>query len=335
MKAKIKTRIQLKNREPLWENIPLSTPWVIFVDPSNICNFKCKFCPTGQYKSSRKPTIMSFTLFKKIVDDIYDFDKPIKVLRLYKDGEPLLNPSFSQMVKYGKDSGCCEKIDTTTNGYFLNPKRNLEIINAGLDRINISIEGVNSKQYLEFSNVKINFNKFVKNIEHFYENRQQCEMFIKINGDFISEKDKEKFFSIFGDICDGIAIEHTMNCWYDFETEQNNNVGVYGQPIKDVEVCPYPFYSISINSEGSVSLCFLDWDRKLLIGDVRNQSIKEIWNSQEIFQWQRIFLRKKRKKHHICGKCSQLSHGLPVDLDNHSEMLLKKIWRERIGLSNL
>ena len=110
MKAKIKPRIQLNGRESLVDAIPLSTPWVIFVDPSDVCNFKCKFCPTGNIdlmkKVGRSLKVMDFKLYKKIIDDIYKFDKPIKVLRLYKDGEPLLNPNFAKMVKYAKDSGC-------------------------------------------------------------------------------------------------------------------------------------------------------------------------------------------------------------------------------------
>ena len=87
--------------------------------------------------------------------NICEFKSPIKVLRLYKDGEPLLNPNFAKMVKYAKDKKCSERIDTTTNASLLTPEKNIEIIKAGLTRINISIEGVNSQQYLNFSGYKI------------------------------------------------------------------------------------------------------------------------------------------------------------------------------------
>jgi len=335
MKAKIKPRIQLDNRESLKDAIPLSTPWVIFVDPSDVCNFRCKFCPTGDTrlmkKVGRSLKLMNFDLYKKIVDNICKFEKPIKVLRLYKDGEPLMNPAFSEMVRYAKEKRCAEKIDTTTNASLLNKEFNLKIIDAGLDRINISIEGVNATQYLHFSNYSINFYRFIDNIKHFYDNRKQCEMIIKIPGDGLSEDDKKKFFEIFGDICDGISIEHTMNCWNDFEMEgmkQNEEVGIYGQPIHEVQVCPYPFYSMSINSEGTASLCFLDWNRKLLIGDVRKESVKEIWNGKKLFKFQEMFLKKERKEYPICNNCSQLSHGMPVDLDRWVEFLLIKNWRQ-------
>jgi len=342
MKAKIKPRIQLEGREPLKDNIPLSTPWVIFVDPSDICNFNCRFCPSGDLelmnRVGRDVQMIDFGLYKKIINDISKFDKPIKVLRLYKDGEPLLNKNFAKMVRYANDYCCAERIDTTTNASMLEPKRNLEIINAGLDRINISIEGVNAEQYVKFSNYRLDFDKFVGNIEHFYDNRGSCEMIIKTNGDLISSEDKYKFFDIFGDICDGISIEHAMGCWYEFDMggiKQNTKYGIYGQPIKEVDVCPYVFYSMSINSDGRVSACFLDWARKLLIGDVKNQSVKEVWNSQEMNGYREMFLLGNRCEHPICKNCSQLSHGQPVDLDKYADVLLRRLWRKNYDLSHL
>lgn len=327
MKAKIRPRIILEGRESLKDAIPLSTPWVIFVDPSDLCNFRCKFCPSGNFdlmKSVNRPLkVMSFDLYKKIVDDICEFEKPIKVLRLYKDGEPLLNVNFPKMVDYAKESGCCDAVDTTTNASMLTPTLNSEIINAGLDKINISIEGVNAKQYLDFSGYKIDFDNLVESITHFYDHRKDCEVFIKVNGDFLSDEDKRKFYDIFGDICDSIFIEHTMNCWNGFDgPKQNDKVGIYNQPIKEVDMCPYVFYSMSINSDGVASACFLDWNRKLRVGDVKIQSVKEVWKM--MFMYQYASLEGLRKKHEICKDCSQLSHGMPVDLDKYREELKGK-----------
>ena len=333
MKAQIKPRIDLKDRTRLEEVIPLKTPFVIFVDPADTCNFKCKFCPTGDSELMKKTPgrnfgIMDFNLYKKIINDICEFEDPIKVLRLYKDGEPLLNPRFADMVKYAKDKGCAQKIDTTTNATLLTEKKSIEIINSGLDRINISIEGVNSYQYRYFSYYNINFDKFLNNIRFFYENRKQCEVLIKINGDILNEDEKSKFYNIFGDIADSIYIEHVMPCWSEFEFNDviiNDRLGIYGQEIKEAMVCPYVFYSFSINSDGSVSLCFLDWSRNLIIGNAKNESIKNIWFGENIRSYQKMFLKMERKKHPICKNCGQMTHGMPDNLDNYREFLLKKI----------
>jgi len=232
------------------------------------------------------------------------------------------------MVSYAKEKKCAERIDTTTNASLLNPERNIEIVEAGLDRINISVVGVNENQYLKFCNYKIDFNKFVDNIRHLYKNRKNCEMIIKINGDTISNDDKNKFYEIFGDIADGVYIEHIMSCWPEFELKGvkfNEKLGIYGQNIKEIQVCPYIFYSFSINSDGSASACFLDWSRKLIIGDVKTENVKDIWNGVKLLSYQNMFLKKKRKDHHICCNCGQMSHGLPDNIDEYAQMLLKRL----------
>jgi len=332
MTAEIKPRINLTERTKLEEVIPLETPFVIFVDPSDRCNFRCKFCPTGDIQLmkvvGRPLQTMPFDLYRKIVDDVREFDQPIKVLRLYKDGEPLLNPRFVDMIKYAKDNPHILSVDTTTNASLLNPKKNLEIIKAGLNRINISIEGMSAEQYRAFSDYRINFDIFVKNIQHFYENRNQCEVIVKINGDVISNEDKNLFYEIFHDKADGLSVEHVMSCWPEFEldgVQVNQEMGLYGQVIKEVSVCPYVFYSFSINSDGLVSLCFLDWSRKLLIGDVREASVKNIWNGRKLREYQKMFLRRQRKEHPVCRECGQLTHGMPDDIDRHADMLLNRI----------
>jgi MoaA/NifB/PqqE/SkfB family radical SAM enzyme len=335
MKAEIKPRIELDNRTKLEEVIPLGTPFVIFLDPSDTCNFRCKFCPTGDNKLMKKvkrPSgIMDFDLYKKIIDDLDELEKPIKVLRLYKDGEPLLNPKFPDMIRYAKERGCALQIDTTTNASLLGPKINLELISSGLDRINISINGLSDQSYREFTRHKIRFNTLVDNIRHFYEHRGNCQVSIKMVGDNLPPADHQRFFDIFGDIADRIFIEHVAPCWPTFEMTDvapNTSVGIYGQEIREVEVCPYIFYSLSINSDGGVSLCFLDWARQLIVGDLKTQSFKDIWNGKLLSDYRKMHLLKKRKTHSICGVCGQLSHGLPDNIDPFAGQLI-----ERFGYS--
>ncbi len=339
MKAKIKPRINLENRTRLEEVIPLSTPMILFVDPSSMCNFKCKFCPTGNpemIKETRRwQGRMDFDLYKKIIDDLRGFDKPLKVLRLYKEGEPFLNKRFADMVHYAKESGAVNYIDTTTNGYLLTPERIKPILDAGLDRINISVDGMSDDQFLKFTGVKVDFEKYVKNITNLYEIKGDCEICIKIAGDFMTEEEKDRFYDTFGNYADRIFIENVAPCWPEFDVEDRLGVkitkGIYDQPIGDVNTCPYIFYSISVNSDGSVSLCFLDWARKLIIGDVRKQSLKEIWDGDTLFQYQIEHVRGKRKENDVCGQCGQLSHCLPDNIDPYVDALTERLLISRQG----
>ena len=116
MKAKQIPRIDIHDRIELKNALPLRMPYVIYIDPCDTCNFRWKFCPSGN-----------------------------------REWEPLLNPHFAEMVRYAKASPCVERVDTTTNASLLTPERSLEIIDAGLDRLNISVEGINAEQYLDFT----------------------------------------------------------------------------------------------------------------------------------------------------------------------------------------
>lgn len=337
MKAEIKPRINQENRTRLETVIPLSTPMVLFVDPSSACNFKCSFCPNGDVDlirtTGRWQGPMSMDVYRKVIDDLKEFDEPLKVLRLYKEGEPFLNKNFADMILYAKKAGIAQSIDTTTNGFLLEPERIKPVLDAGIDRINISVDGLSDEQFLEFTGVKVNFDKFVDNIRKMYDMKGSCEICIKIAGDFLSEEDKNKFYNVFGNYADRIFIENVAPCWPEFDVENRLGVemdrGIYDQPLSEVNVCPYIFYSMSVNSDGSVSLCFLDWARKLMIGDVRNQSVKDIWNGKEIFLHQHQHLLGNRKENPICAACGQLSHCLPDNIDPYAHILRDKLIASR------
>src|SRR5579862_2439060 len=180
MKARLEPRINLQGRTPLETVIPLATPFIIFTDPASSCNFKCTFCPTGHRdmiaETGRYQGVMKLDVFKKIIDDLGEFDKPIKVLRMYKDGEPFLNKRLADMIAYAKRSKRVDYIDTTTNGTFLSPERLGPVLEAGIDKINISVDGMTEETYIKFTGFKFDFRKFVENVKWLYDNKGNCEV---------------------------------------------------------------------------------------------------------------------------------------------------------------
>lgn len=314
-------RIQLENRTDLKSEIPLESPYVLFIDPSSSCNFRCKFCMNDHIKHRQ---IMDFGLYRSIIDSLSEFNNPIKVIRLYGFGEPLINPKFCDMVQYAKRSDKVIAVDTTTNASLLNPALNEQLIESGIDRINISINGIGSKGYKDFTGVDIDFQRLCKNLDHLYSIRGNTVIFIKVNGDYLNEVDKKLFKEIFTPISDGCDIEYSMSCWYDIDVPNKNNIlGVYGQPRESVNVCPYIFYSLMIQPSGEVSVCFLDWDKRMIVGDVREDPISRIWRSGVLRDFQKSMLR--GVKNDICANCDQLRAGMPVNLDAHAAEILQKI----------
>ena len=332
MKAKYKPRINTHDRTPLQNVIPLKTPFVVFVDPASACNFLCPFCPTGHRdmieETGRFQGVMKLGVFEKIIDDLGQFPDPIKVLRMYKDGEPFLNKNLAKMISYAKKSGRVRYIDTTTNGSLFTHERLAEVLEAGLDKINISVDGMNNEQYKKFTGFDFDFDKFVSNVKWLYNNKGDCEIVIKIPGDLISENQKQEFLDTFGDYCDRIFIENFAPCWPEFDVEKHTGIqiteGIYQQPIKPTDTCPYIFYSIAINADGLVSSCFLDWGRKLLLGDVKETSLPAIWSSDEMNALRLQHLQGGRKENPVCSQCGQLSHCLPDSIDEYRTELLSE-----------
>lgn len=332
MKAQLKPRINLEGRTPLQDVIPLQTPFVIFVDPASACNFRCSFCPTGHRdiidETGRFQGVMKLDLFKKIIDNLGEFDQSIKVLRMYKDGEPFLNKNLAKMIEYAKRSGFVDYIDTTTNGSLMDPERLAPVLQAGLDKINISVDGMDKNQYIKFTGFEFDFDRFVGNVKWLYNNRGTCEVVVKIPGDLITDSQKQEFYDTFGNCCDRIFIENFAPCWPEFDVEAYTGVkivqGIYQQPIMPTDTCPYIFYSISINADGLVSSCFLDWGRKLVVGDVREQNLKNIWHSPKMNALRRQHLEGERFDNPVCSKCGQLTHCLPDNIDQYRKELLPK-----------
>jgi radical SAM protein with 4Fe4S-binding SPASM domain len=312
--------------------IPLSTPFIVFVDPASACNFKCTFCPTGHRdliaETGRFQGAMKLDVFQKVVDDLGEFGKPIKVLRLYKDGEPFLNKRLADMVGYAKRAKHIEYIDTTTNGTFLSPDRVGPVLEAGIDKINISVDGMTEETYRQFTGFKFDFIKFVENVKWLYANKGHCEIVVKIPGELITEAQRQEFLDTFGDHCDRIFVENFAPCWPEFDIEAHTGItitkGIYQQDIGSTDTCPYIFYGYSVNADGLVSSCFLDWGRKLVIGDVRQQSMKQIWNSPQMNALRLQHLEGRRMQNAVCGNCGQLSHCLPDNIDAHRAVLLER-----------
>lgn len=318
MAAEIKPRIDFNDRTRLETVIPLSTPYLVFLDPSDICNAHCAFCPTSNKElmlKTRKQQFMEENLYKRIINDLSGMPEPIKTLRLYGFGEPLLHPKFPEMVAYARKTARFLQIDTTTNGLLLKPELNMRLIDAGLDMLMISVPADYSPNY-------------VKNVRHFYTSSEgQCQVYVKTIREEIGDR-TALFLDDFVSISDRIFIENRINCWPNFNAGPDGVRGIYDQDISNTiapTVCPYIFYSLTINSDGSVSACFLDWDRSMIVGDLKMQSISSIWNGAELYKMRLTHLLKHKHLYRSCAECAQLLYGAADNIDRYVEEIWKHI----------
>lgn len=332
MKAK-KENIINRNRNKLGEVLPLKTPYSLFIDPCNFCNFRCKFCamqsPTETF--SFKKQLMPLELMKKVVNDLGEFPDKIKMLRLAAVGEPLLHPDFVEMARYVKEKHVADFVETVTNGSKLNPELNQALADSGIDRIRISIEETTAEGYYEMSGVKIDFEQFVANIRDLHNRcAGKCEVYIKTVDAATNTKEKEEqFYHLFEDCCDRIWIDHVIPIWPGWEDLEKNidlqMEGLHGQKVQPVQVCPFPFYTLVVNPDGAVTVCCGDWKRKLVVGDVEKQSLKEIWNGELLRTFWGDLLSGGKGKYEMCQKCEIPMFDCNDNIDKHADQILKRL----------
>lgn len=333
MKAK-NGNIVCTERNRLEEVIPLKTPYTIAIDPSNLCNFKCNFCAiqSKNEKLSFRKQLMDKELFMKIIKDLQELPEKLKILRINGQGEPLLNPHLSEMIGFAKEKDVAHFIEIITNGSLLNPELNQKLIDSKVDRIRISIEALNAEKYKSITGTEIDFAKFIENIKDLHDRSGGCEIYCKIIDAAVpSEEDKEKFYTLFGDICDRIFIDNVIPMWSDFdELEQNvqiGKIGVHGQKVRKVTVCPYSFYSLIVNSDGEVTVCCADWKRKLVVGDLKYQSFIEIWNGEKLRNFWVTMLRGEKNSYEMCKKCLLPDYDCNDNIDDYASEILERVVR--------
>lgn len=116
-------------------------PPIVYVEPTNLCQLKCALCPSG-LRQIKPVGRMSMDTFQKVIDAL---GPTATELHLYNWGEPFLHPGLPEMIAYAKRFG--PKVVVSTNLNKLNEDTAKAIIDAQLDFINASIDGVSQQVY--------------------------------------------------------------------------------------------------------------------------------------------------------------------------------------------
>ena len=142
---------------------------------------------------------------------------------------------------------------------------------------------------------------------------------------------QEIFYDLFGDICDAIFIDTVIPLWSDYaeitEKFDIHNKGMHGQELKNVKICPYSFYNLIINSDGEVTVCCADWKRKLVVGDLKEQSLYQIWNGEKLRKFWIDMLQGNKNEYEMCRKCLLPIYDCNDDIDDYADQILGRIIR--------
>jgi radical SAM protein with 4Fe4S-binding SPASM domain len=320
-----------ERRERLVDAVPLPAPWTMFIEPTNACNYRCKYCPTGHpellRQVGRKNTLMSWELFTDVVDGMREFPRRLRMVNLYKDGEPLIHPNFCEMVKYLRGANVTEKIWVKTNGQLLAPELNERLATCGLDMIGVSVQAVTAQGFYDIAGVRVDYNKYRAGVKDLFDRCGTTKVSVKIADVGLSEDDRQKFLDDFSDSCDFITIEG-LHGWSasergDFRMGTENSFD--GTPRTNKIACPLTLYMLTVNSNGKVSICNDDWMQVHNIGDVNTQSLHEIWYGTKLREFRMMHLWGNRDANDACRNCDYLA-ALPDSIDGDLEEI-KRAYR--------
>jgi len=196
-------------------------------------------------------------------------------------GEPLLHPDIAYFVRYAKEKNIME-VQFNTNGLPISKQGIEELIDAGLDRIIFSVDGANKETY-ERIRVGGNFDRLLGNIDTFLDiKRDKClkRPFIRVQmvKYYGAEDEADQFIDYWTNKkVDNIAI-----------IQKQDRENKEGYPLKDGKrptgrtFCEQPWQRLNVNRDGKVLMCCGDWDRKVIVGDLSEQTLREIWKSRRL-----------------------------------------------------
>lgn len=117
---------------------------LVYVEPTNMCNLDCAMCMRKVWDESLGK--MDVGTFSSIMDGVKSF-QPLPKIFFGGFGEPLAHPEFLEMLALAKSSGA--DVEIITNGILLNEKVAQKMIDIGLNRVWVSIDGATPESYAD------------------------------------------------------------------------------------------------------------------------------------------------------------------------------------------
>ena len=270
-------------------------PPTLQVEPTRFCNINSVSC--GQHKIARPVGNMDFNLFRKITDNAARIG--VKRVGLCLFGEPLMHPEIVDMIRYIKSRDMAFHL--TTDGALLTAPLSYAILRSGVtsaDYVTISMLGF-SEAVHEMVRKGINHRQVLENVEGFLEQRKV----LGINGPVtqtvfqsIPENDHElqTFLDYWGKVADhsidGAAAAHTFG-----------DGGSASRP--KARRCVQLWERMAVFWNGDVPFCGADRDGRHIIGNLRDQSIEEIWQSKELLEIKKLHKAGQFNKIPTCQYC--------------------------------
>jgi MoaA/NifB/PqqE/SkfB family radical SAM enzyme len=271
------------------------------IESSNACNLKCPFCATtSHFWGPSQAGLLDFELFKKVVDE--GAVNGLCAIKLSLRGEPLINKEITKMVRYAKRKGIID-VYFNTNGMLLTGDISSQLIDAGLDRISISFEGIDKTSYEKYR-PGATYETVIDNVKRLVAMRKEKGVNnpqIRVQTVMLPEL-KPTF-------------DHYVNFWKNevgadevsYLDARNEGPGFDHRGRAATWACPFLWQRMTVLWDGTLLPCLMhgvDDFSLMALGNVRDVSVKEMWSGIRENQIRQLHLAGKAHELGACDMCS-------------------------------
>jgi radical SAM protein with 4Fe4S-binding SPASM domain len=310
-------------------------PEEVSVEVTNVCNFKCAFCPQSQpeHHVIAPKTYLEPEAADLILSRLREGGIQTQTLHWTLDGEPFMNRRFGELCKVALRHGF-SNMYFATNGMLLT-----EDIVAGLPthsgaRYTFTIDFATDQAYFEdVRGTRGSWQQISNNIARILRDPNLTQFHIELSDistyklSDVAETDRK-----FTDLRNLIPDPH--NRLKVFQKTFHNAAGLVEKSVvtssgKNYHLCPYPWTSLFVASNGDIVACCRDLRRQTVLGNILKESLSEIWNGAAFRELRQNLVNKKPELSAACNGCD-----LPYDDAKFSMKNILRTARRRLQLFN-
>jgi radical SAM protein with 4Fe4S-binding SPASM domain len=271
-------------------------PFYLLIELTSMCNLRCKMCfqadktfTTNNFKGS-----MDFGLFRDVVDQAVEGGT--KAITLGSRGEPLLYRDISKALHYLSNKFI--ELKLVTNATKLTEKISHDILLSNVNLLVFSVDAYTEELY---ENIRVHgkFKDVYRNITRFEEIRAKeysnSQITTRVSGvKIVKEQDETEFQKFWSRICDEVGMKKSFERWNTYENPVHAD---------HISPCHFLWERMYIWFDGKVNSCDSDYKNELVVGDVKDNLIRDIWNGKKLNYLRELHLKGERHRLYPCDRC--------------------------------
>jgi len=244
-----------------------------------------------------RPIFMEHDIFKKIINEVKNFPAST-VFRFLGKGESLMHPHFIEFVQIAKKE-LRQSVACITNGIALNEELSQQLLDTGLDIIDVSLDAFTSETYGKVRNHPDRFELLVQNVNNLIKTRNSNNYSTIIFVSFLIQpenyRELDKFTTYWEPKVDKILFRKYHS--------YGGKIAKKPNPYHNRIPCPALWNRLNINEKGLITQCFVDWYDEVILADLNQPNIN-ILNT-----WKGDIFKDIRAKHlsknynNLCRNC--------------------------------